>query len=82
MSVSWFFFFWCVWQHQDLMKKIELKAKNLKPSWGIVLKNILSCLKKWILYDICIMSLLSQEIIWRVHLNIERNDNPIELWKQ
>lgn len=40
------FFFWCVWQHQDLMKKIEIKAKNLKPSWGIVLKNILSCLKK------------------------------------
>lgn len=81
MSVSWFFFLVCVAMPRFDEKNWD-KSKKLKTILGIVLKNILSCLKKWILYDVCIMSLLSQEIIWRVHLNIERNDNPIEFWKQ
>lgn len=40
-----FFFLVCV-ATPRFDEKIEIKAKNLKPSWGIVLKNILSCLKK------------------------------------
>lgn len=41
-----FFFFLVRVATPRFDEKIEIKAKNLKPSWGIVLKNILSCLKK------------------------------------
>lgn len=41
-----FFFFLVRVATPRFDEKIEIKAKALKPSWGIVLKNILSCLKK------------------------------------